>query len=223
MKDYYKKKLSAERLRLVYKIASPRVTQYLNAEIDFVLERIKTGDRVLELGCGYGRVLKRLADKVSPIFGLDTSRESLLQAKQEAAGRDFRLAAMNAVDTAFASDCFDATVCIQNGISAFNVNQKDLMIEAMRITRPGGIVMFSSYASQFWPERLAWFREQAAYGLLGEIDDHATGDGVIVCKDGFRATTVGQEDFKVLAADIGMSPNITIVNESSVFCEIIVL
>jgi 2-polyprenyl-6-hydroxyphenyl methylase/3-demethylubiquinone-9 3-methyltransferase len=220
MKDYYSKKLSAGRLRQVYEIASPRVKQYLDAEIDFVLERIAPGDRVLELGCGYGRVLEKLIARVTPVFGIDTSLDSLLQAKQAPGGSNYRLAVMNAVHIAVGADCFDVAVCIQNGISAFNVNRKDLMAEAVRITRPGGTVLFSSYADLFWPERLAWFRRQAARGLLGEIDEEATGNGVIVCKDGFQATTVGPEDFKTLAAKLGILPEISIVDESSVFCKI---
>jgi 2-polyprenyl-6-hydroxyphenyl methylase/3-demethylubiquinone-9 3-methyltransferase len=114
------------------------------------------------------------------------------------------------------------TVCIQNGISAFRVNQRSLLMEAMRITRPGGSVLFSSYAENIWPHRLDWFRAQAEYGLLGEIDEAATGNGVIVCKDGFRATTIGPDDFRSLVQEVGTTASITTVDDSSVFCDITV-
>lgn len=220
--DYYSKKLSAERLRMAYEIASPRVKQYLNAEIDFVLERIKPGAKVLELGCGYGRVLQRLTTKAGLVTGIDTSLDSLLLARQTPGGMFFLLAVMNAVQTAIKDDRFDLTACLQNGISAFKVDPKDLIAEAVRVTRPGGTSLFSSYAAQFWPDRLEWFRHQADLGLLGEIDEDATGDGVIVCKDGFRATTIGPEDFEALVTELGLAPKITIVDGSSVFCEIMV-
>ena len=45
---------------------------------------------------------------------------------------------------------------------------------------------------------------------------------VIVCKDGFRATTIRPEDFEVLVTELGLAPKITIVDGSTVFCEIIV-
>jgi predicted nicotinamide N-methyase len=51
-KDYYAKRLSAERLRKVYEVASPRARRYLEEEIRFVLDRITPDARVLELGCG---------------------------------------------------------------------------------------------------------------------------------------------------------------------------
>jgi len=44
--------------------------------------------------------------------------------------------------------------------------------------------VFSTYAAEFWSERLRWFELQAAAGLVGEIDYEKTKDGVVVCKDG---------------------------------------
>jgi len=222
IQDYYSQKLAAEKLRRVYAIASPRIRQYLDAEIEFVMQRIKPGDRVLELGCGYGRVLEKLTARTHRVFGIDTSIQSLLLAGTGPKGPILALSAMNAVQTAFIKDCFDVTVCIQNGISAFKVDRKSLISEALRITRPGGRVLVSSCADAFWSERLDWFRRQAELGLLGEIDEAATGDGVIVCKDGFIATTVGPEHFRALSAELDYRPEITIVDESSVFCELIV-
>jgi SAM-dependent methyltransferase len=209
-------------LRRVYEIAAPRVQQYLRAEIEFVLQRIKPHDRVLELGCGYGRVLQALVVKTKTVFGIDTSPGSLRLAKNMPAGSSFRLAVMNAVATAFKPARFDVTVCIQNGISAFQVDPQDLLVEALRITRPGGCALFSSYAESFWPHRLDWFRAQADHGLVGEIDETATGNGVIVCRDGFRARTVGPEAFKHLTDRLGLHAAVTVVDDSSVFCEMIV-
>jgi len=50
MKGYYRKKLAAERLQTCYEIAPPRVKEYLESEIDFVLERTAISQTVLELG-----------------------------------------------------------------------------------------------------------------------------------------------------------------------------
>ena len=66
MHGYYSAKLSGERLQQCYELASARVKQYLEAEIDFVLSRLRPNDSVLELGCGYGRVAFRLADAAAP-------------------------------------------------------------------------------------------------------------------------------------------------------------
>jgi len=176
---------------------------------------------VLELGCGYGRVLQKLLPKAQNVVGIDTSRESLLLAQRILEGNaPCHLLEMDAAALGFREGSFDVVVCIQNGISAFKADQRQLIAEAVRVARRGGTALFSSYAEKFWEERLKWFRRQAEYGLVGEIDEDASGDGVIVCKDGFRATTVGPADFVSLTTRPGITPQIHEVDGSSIFCEI---
>jgi hypothetical protein len=78
-----------------------------------------------------------------------------------------------------------------------------------------------SYAARFWEHRLQWFEIQSAHHLIGEIDHQATGNGVIVCKDGFRATTADRTTFEKLAAGLGVTPRITEVDGSTLFYEIV--
>jgi ubiquinone/menaquinone biosynthesis C-methylase UbiE len=222
MPAYYSERLSGERLRACYDLAPPRTKAYLEAEINFVLQKTSSSMAVLELGCGYGRVLRRVLPRVRTVVGIDTSLPSLRMAV-DFVGREgpLRLAAMDATRMAFSDHSFDLTICIQNGISAFGVDQKQLVGEAVRVTRPGGVVLFSSYSERFWEERLKWFEIQAEHGLIGKIDYRATGNGIIVCHDGFRATTVNAEGFKSLAAPLGLAANIVEVDGSSLFCEIV--
>ncbi len=220
---YYSEKLSGDRLRRCYEIAPPPVVAYLQAEIDYVLTKTASHQFALELGCGYGRVLRPLARHVRALVGIDISLPSLrLAAHFLDCFPSCRLAVMDAISMGFPDGAFDLVICIQNGISAFGVNQQALVGEALRVTRRGGTVLFSSYSEKFWEHRLTWFRLQAEHGLIGEIDETATGNGVIVCKDGFRATTVTPDDFQRLAAHHNIAPRIIEVNNSSLFCEMTV-
>jgi len=222
MPSYYTERLAAERLRACYDLAPPRTKAYLEAEIEFVLSKTTHSMLALELGCGYGRVLERLLPRVRMAFGIDTSLSSLRMAL-EYLGRkpSLRLACMNSVQMGFPDHAFDITICIQNGICAFAVDQQQLFREAIRVTRSGGVVMFSSYTSQFWENRLEWFELQSAHHLIGEINYQATGKGTIVCKDGFRATTADKATFERLAVCLGVTPSITEVDGSSLFCEFV--
>jgi SAM-dependent methyltransferase len=219
---YYDGKLSAERLRKCYEIAPPRVKRYLDAEVEHVLSRVRKGDSVLELGCGYGRVLEPLVGRAGSVFGIDTSLSSLLLARETLRDASVLLLAnMDAVRLGFHDNLFDVVVCVQNGISAFHVNQKILVSEAVRVCVPGGTVLFSTYAERFWEERLEWFRVQTGAGLLGAIDEEKTHDGVIVCEDGFTATTVSPERFRSLTVELDAAVSLIEVDGSSLFCEII--
>ena len=221
MKGYYKEKLASEKLLKVYDIAPPRVQQYLKAEIDFILQKISPKNLVLDLGCGYGRIIPQLARKAKFVGGIDASYASLMMGKIMLDSiSNYLLMEMNAIKLGFRDNSYDVVICIQNGISAFHVDQKELIRESIRVAKPGGTILFSTYSDKFWNHRLHWFQLQADAGLLGEIDYEKTGDGVIVCKDGFKATTVSPEQFLAFTSGLDVQVKFEEVDKSSVFCEI---
>ena len=220
MKSYYSESLSGERLRRCYDLAPPRIRQYLEAEIEFVLTRVQPADCVLELGCGYGRVAERLISRAGTVVGIDISLDSLRLAHEILAEQaSLQLLCSDAAALGLGDAQFSLVICIQNGISALNVERRRLVDEAVRVARPGGRVMLSSYSDAIWPDRLEWFEIQSRHGLVGDIDHEATGDGTIVCTDGFKATTVRPAEFVELVSRCGFDPTITDVDGSSVFCE----
>jgi SAM-dependent methyltransferase len=221
--SYYSDKLSAVKLKKCYQIAPPRVQQYLNSEIQYVLDKIKPSDRVLELGCGYGRVLNKLCNKANEVVGIDISKSSLELAKNILKKHsNCKLLQMNAINLKFPDHFFDIVLCVQNGISAINEDKRDLIKEAIRVTKKDGLALFSSYSDKFWDERLNWFILQSRAGLIGEINFNATGDGIIVTKDGFKATTFRPVDFLALTAELEIDLTIKEIDNSSIFYEILV-
>jgi len=215
-RNYYANQLNAEKLRKVYALAGPRVRQYLQAEIDLLAAMAGSGDQVLELGCGYGRVLSRVGGHG---VGVDLSLDSLELARST--HPDLGFALMDAARLGFGDMCFDLVFGVQNFISICRVPPAELLREALRVTRPGGRVVLASYAAGFWPHRLAWFQRQAEAGLIGPIDKAATGDGVIVGRDGFRATRFGRDAFAALAAAVDCRAKVYEVDASSLFFEVV--
>lgn len=221
MTDYYAQRLSSERLRKCYDVAPSRVRQYLEAEIRHVADGIRPSDIVLDLGCGYGRVMRDLAAYARLVVGIDTSLASLVMAREFLNGiPNYRLAGMDGAVLGFDDHVFDVVLCIQNGLSAFKRDQRTLVGECLRVARPGGKVLLSTYAERFWEDRLEWFRLQSEQGLLGEIDWERTHDGDIVCKDGFTATTITPSGLRALVDGFNVPARIEEVDSSSLFCEI---
>jgi len=219
---YYRDRLSADKLLRCYEIASERIRQYLEAEIQFMISSLHGKSLVLELGCGYGRVMREVSRHVSWIVGNDVSKESMDLAKSYMKDCcNYSLFMMDASQMAFRSSTFDAVFCIQNGISAFGANRPHLIAESVRVTKNNGIVLFSSYSPKIWDARLEWFRKQSQLGLIGEIDDEKTHNGTISCKDGFEATTVSGDQFAELFNELGLNASITEVDESSIFSKVI--
>jgi 2-polyprenyl-6-hydroxyphenyl methylase/3-demethylubiquinone-9 3-methyltransferase len=219
MADYYSQRLSAERLKKCYDIAPLRIRQYLKAESNFITSFIRPTSTVLELGCGYGRVMTDFCNAAKEVVGIDSSMISLKMAADFLKPlRNYHLAAMDASRLGFANNIFDITVCIQNGISAFHVSPADLLAESVRVTKPGGRLLFSSYSEKIWDDRLQWFELQAREKLLGSIDYEKTGNGKIFCTDGFTATTFSPDMFRALATQLGLNSEVVEIDNSSIFC-----
>ena len=219
--NYYQKNLNASKLQKCYEVAPPRIQQLLTAEIDFIVNKVSINDTVLDLGCGYGRVAIELAKNVKKIIGIDISQDNIELAKNLHQHIDnLEFYKMNAAALNFPADMFDVTICIQNGISAFNEDPYLLVAEALRVTKKGGVLLFSTYSDKIWQDRLHWFQIQADEKLLAEIDYTQTKDGIILCKDGFKAITYSGNDFLKLASEFNVEAGIYEVDGSVVFCEI---
>ncbi|MFX1293154.1 MAG: class I SAM-dependent methyltransferase [Promethearchaeota archaeon] len=218
MNDYYTEKLNSENLKLCYDIAPKRVQQYLREEIKHVLKKTSTNDIILDLGCGYGRIIPQLTQKARRVVGIDISIANLLYGIRIIS--NYNLANMDAINLGFQDSIFDVVICIQNGISAFHVDLQELIQETIRITKPGGKILFSTYSDKFWEQRLKWFQLQSEARLLGEIDYQKSKDGTIICKDGFKATTILPKQFLSLVKGFHVDLNIVEVDESSLFYEI---
>lgn len=221
MTNYYSEKLNASFLQRCYETAPERVKQFLEAEIKFILSKVNFNDIALDLGCGYGRVSVRLLEKAQKVFGIDISGKNIDLAKRLFQNDALIFLEMNAISLDFPNDFFDLTLCIQNGISAFKADPEKVLAESVRVTKSGGKILFSTYSSKFWCERLKWFELQANQGLIGEIDYNLTKDGTIVCKDGFRAITFSESDFVSLASTFNIQGNFYEVDDSTLFFEII--
>lgn len=186
-----------------------------------MISRLNEGDKVLEPGCGYGRIIPDLLTKAGLVFGIDNSYQNILYGKRFLHGiQNCVLMEMDAAHLSFPDHLFDAVICVQNGISALKVEPITLIKESIRVTKPGGKLLFSTYSPEIWDDRLEWFRLQAAEGLLGEIDKSKTRDGIIVCRDGFTATTLSPDQFLQLAEKLKCNVRITEVDGSAIFFEI---
>lgn len=216
MDNYYGEKLNAQKLFQVYDTEIPRIRAYLQAEIDFVRENLSKTQNVLELGAGYGRILRELAPYCKSIVGVDISEENIALGRSYL--REYSNASLLAMDVhkmAF-TEKFDSILCLQNGLSAMKADL-DLVHKILEVLAPEGKAYFSSYSTKFWEHRLKWFEEQANKGLLGEIDYGQTKNDVIVCKDGFKARIHSLKDFREIGEVMGYPYQVLEVDESSVF------
>ena len=169
MDNYYKEKLGAQKLFQVYDTGIPRISQYLNAEIDFVKGSLTKSLDVLELGAGYGRIVKELAPYCNTIVGVDISPDSVSLGKEYVKGHENASLMTADVHNMEFENTFDVILCMQNGLSSMGVNAT-LVGKLLEMLSPNGMAFFSTYSDKIWDYRVKWFEEQAEKGYV-----HAAG------------------------------------------------
>lgn len=215
--NYYDENLNAQKLYKVYQTKYPRVKQYLKSEISFVRNHLQGTERILEIGAGYGRIMKELAPNCKTIIGIDISKDNAAFGNEYLSDvPNAQLLVMDAHDLDF-REPFDVILCLQNGLSAINAQPMAFIKKCMDFLTTDGKVFVSSYSPKFWDHRVAWFREQSKKGLLGEIDMERTRDGEIICKDGFRSSALSPEEMDRIGKSTGYAYYVAETDQSSIF------
>jgi ubiquinone/menaquinone biosynthesis C-methylase UbiE len=124
---------------------------YIEATLQATLSHleIRSGDLVLDLGCGTGTLIQHLL-KIAPeaeIFGLDPSAEMLEIAKQKLPD-SVQLTAGSATNLPFPNDCFD--VLVSTSALHYFRNPDRAIQEMQRVLKPSGRLILTDWCYDYW-------------------------------------------------------------------------
>lgn len=109
---------------------------------------LRPGMRVLDLGCGDGRVTRPLAEGGVDVVGLDIRQDVLLALRVGTGdGLPIGMLRADACAVPFPDRSFDAVIFAFNGLDEIPQESGRLkaLAECARVLRPGGYLMFSSH------------------------------------------------------------------------------
>lgn len=159
------------------------VDDVLDVDEARLLDVLPTASRVLDVGCGAGRVLRELASRGHRVVGADVSAEMLARA----AGLDAGLVRCDAAALPFADASFDAVVSWK--VSCYVPSRAAriaFLDELARVLRPGGPVLLLSWLVPSFAEAAdslatdAEHRRTAAqYESLEPLDTFAAGESYV--------------------------------------------
>ena len=146
-------------------VASRR-TEFMDASVDWIAEAfdLRPGKRVVDLGCGPGLYVNRLARTGASLTGIDFSARSIEHARTEAAREG--LAVEYVLGDYLETDLepgFDLAIMIMCDYCALSPAQRRRLLERVgRLLAPGGTFLFDVYslaAFETWEEQVAYGRE----------------------------------------------------------------
>jgi SAM-dependent methyltransferase len=190
------------------------------ADVAFCEEVFDRPGRLIDLGCGTGRLCVHFAERGFDCVGVDLSEEMLSRARENvaAAGVRAEFVRANLVDLAgIAEASFDYAACLFStlGMVRGAENRAAVVREAARVLRPGGRFVLHVHNRYF--RGLGWRRVlgQAVRTVLGRAD---AGDITMPQAYGGAPLTLHhftrQEVARLLGAAGLQVPRVDAVNES---------
>lgn len=128
----------------------------LEPEFTPVLQAIRTGSSVLDLGCGVGRLANHLAAEGHRVVGVDESAEMLAHLAEAVDGLCAKIEGLRL------SERFDAVVLASHFINVADVDQRHALMEtAAHHLAPGGSLFVERY-DPTWDPQVSAAREGAS-------------------------------------------------------------
>lgn len=140
VKEYYNNYKDDERF-----VAQHRKVEFLTT-VNYIEKFAKKGDKIVELGAGTGTYSIYLAKKGYHVDAVEMSEHNLEMLKTYGEGvKNLSIRQGDAVELGmFTNDLFDVTLSLGPMFHIFNEkDMKSAIKEAVRITRPGGTIIFS--------------------------------------------------------------------------------
>lgn len=161
-KDYaqYLLKKTIENYNLIAEDFS-RTRHYVWPGFEVLAQYTESGDKVLDLGCGNGRLLDLLRDKNINYIGVDNSSTLISLAQKRYPGADFQVG--DALNLPFPDNHFDKvySIAVLHHIPSKELRQRFLK-EAKRVLRPEGLLILTVWNLWQWRS----FKYNLKYAIL---------------------------------------------------------
>ena len=175
----------------------PEIRAFLRAEFDLLHDVVRQGMRVIDVGCGTGRHLLLLRDRLSFGVGVDYEHGYIAEAARRAGGRRpyFITADATAIPVVAA---FDFAMCLTNTWGTMS-DKTGVLREMRRLAPKPHTRLLSVYSEASVPSRREWY-SRLGHAVLEETRESLETEG------GFRSEHFSEARLRSLVGDSTIRP-----------------
>ena len=175
----------------------PEIQAFLRAEIALLHEVITEGMWVLDVGCGTGRHLLLLSDRLRLGLGVDYEHSYIAEATRRAGAPHLHFVTCDATAIPVAA-AFDFAMCVTNTWGTMS-DKTGVLSEMRRLAPTPGTRLLSVFSMASLPTRREWYRR------LGHAVVEETGE-YLLTEGGLRSEHFSEARLRGLVGDCAIRP-----------------
>ena len=173
------------------------IQAFLRAELDLLHDVITDGMRVLDVGCGTGRHLLLVSDRLRLGVGVDYEHSYIAEAHRRAGGRHLHFITAEATAIPVLA-AFDFAVCLTNTWGTMR-DKTGVLTEMRRLAPKARTRLLSVYSTASVPSRREWYR-RLGHAVVEETPEYLLTEG------GFRSEHFSEARLRSLVGECAIRP-----------------
>ncbi len=175
----------------------PEIQAFLRAELDLLHDVVTEGARVIDVGCGTGRHLLMLRDRLRLGVGVDYADSYIAEASRRAGGRHLYFITADAAAIPVVG-AFDFAMCLTNTWGTMS-DKIGVLREMRRLAPKPHTRLLSVYSETSVPSRREWYR-RLGHAVLEETREYLETEG------GFRSEHFSEARLRNLVGTLTIRP-----------------